>query len=234
MLLKFNLYDLYILSFIQLSLVDRARAEPGARHRHPLPLDGLEDHRGPRRRRGGGSDLGHRLRAHPRAVGHADRRPRDGRLPARDHLGRRDGPPAGPQRRRPGLLRLVRLGGLHLHRLRGLHRRRRHALDPRDADGFPGDPARSGRVRRVDLEHQLRERRLVPRTPGAAAAQGRSQLSADGVAAHPGVQRASRAADRDDQGGRADRLPELRGGRHRQQHQGSGRVGSGGGVLPGS
>ena len=133
----------------------------------------------------------------------------------------------------PGLLRLLPLGVPHFHRLRGLHRRRRHALDPGDADGFAGDPPRSGRVRRVDLEHQLRERRVVPGPQVAAAAQGRPRLPALRVAAHPGLQRASRAADRDDQGGRADRLPELRGGRHRQQHRRSGRVGAGGAVLPG-
>ena len=90
-----------------------------------------------------------------------------------------------------------------------------------------------GGLRRVDLEHQLRERRPVPHPAVAAAARGRPRLPAHGVAAHPGLQRAPRAADRDHQGGRADRLPRLRGGRHGQQHQGPGRLGPGGGVLPG-
>ena len=71
-----------------------------------------------------------------------------------------------------------------------------------------------------------RTRRLAP------APRGRSDVPADGVDPHPGLQRAARAADRDDQGGRGDRLPGLRDHRHRQQHPGSGDLRPGRGVLP--
>ena len=50
---------------------------------------------------------------------------------------------------------------------------------------------------------------LCRRPPGQAAAQGRPGLSAVRVAAHPGLQRAARTADPDDQGGRGIDYPDF-------------------------
>lgn len=61
---------------------------------------------------------------------------------------------------------------------------------------------------------------------------GRSQLPAVRVDPHPRLQRAARVADRDDQGSRVDRLPELRDRRDGQQHGGPCDLGSRRGVLP--
>ena len=83
MLLQFNIFDFFYLSFVQLIVATVLVLSPARGVGDPLPLDRLEDHRGLRRRAGGGRHLGRRLRAHPRAVGRAVRRPRDGRLPAR-------------------------------------------------------------------------------------------------------------------------------------------------------
>ena len=123
MLLKFNLYDLFVLSFVQLLvstvLVLSPAREIGTRFRWT------------------GSRITEVVVGSVGAVaitviacvathvfwGAADRRPGNRRLPARRRLDRGHRPAAGPQRRGLRLLRLLRLGVARLHHLGGLHRR---------------------------------------------------------------------------------------------------------------
>ncbi len=106
------------------------------------------------------------------------------------------------QLHRPGLLRLVRSRRPSpSSSTRPTSRSWRRTRSSSRSRLLRGDPAGRGGVPRVDVQHQLRQRRAVPRTPGTAAAQGRPQLPAVRVTARPGLQRAARAADRDDQGG---------------------------------
>ncbi len=79
-----------------------------------------------------------------RAVGTARGRARDGRLRAHDLLGHRHRLAPRLQRRRAGLLRVLRLGGIHLPRVRRSRRRGGHTLDRRSADVVAADPPRPG------------------------------------------------------------------------------------------
>ena len=197
MLLKFNLYDLFVLSFVQLVvstvLVLSPAREIGTRFRWTGSRI-TEVVLGSRRR---GRGHGRRRAWPPTLLGPADRRPGDGRLPARHRLGRRHRPAAGPQRRRPGLLRLVSPRRRSPSRLGRLHRGRSR---PRSI----AETLTASLVILLDLAAFLvwisninyvsdvlcRTRRSRP-LPEADP-----ELPADGVAAHPGLQRAARAADR--------------------------------------
>ena len=234
MLQSFTFYDLFILSFVQLVVCTVLVMTPARRLDTRLPLDRFTGHRGDPRRGRCGDGRGRVVCARLGALGPSHQGARDRCLPARGVLDHRDHGAARLRGRRQALLLLVCRGRIHVPNVRGDHRVESDTVDLRGAHCIAPATARPRRVPRVELQRQLRERRDGAYPPLAAAADRRPELSAVRVVAHPGIQRAARAVDRNDQGARGDRLPQFRDRRHRQQHEGSGDLRAGRGVLPGS